>query len=1624
VVGEDTYLAIVNSIFARIESLSNPAEWSASDIEILLSACIARGKIKDDNIFDRVVLSRAFSTAGSSALRESKVYQQVVESACKLSYHQPATFGIATLNRIQSSLLNSMYNPSASQSTSSTVHMEPEDGDVRLDAYYDDKDVQDYHELVNTREFLQPHKISSIPESKPSTSPWSLDSSLSVLYRLLEEGNTHDHLIQQSSLEPWTKRLEQIFIIAVGLMTGCGQPTVRRRIAAEVLPALFKWDSASTVAEKTSSETTKKGSSRRKQWCEIIWLRLSQTRGLPDCQESRVLKGEMLSCLCSVFDFFFGLVVSDEVEIEVGKGKGKEKGKRKAAKVKGVVKRDEGGGRQEFGFGGIEEMGIDLRKEKVFWESIQEGLTSNDPLLDKFSVFLVKRIVDFSKRYDNKCITDRPWTKYFAWSSEKTQDLQQKWDEYCNYLEIINEAGTHLVEPILPKIQKIVAEGREGGMHTSWWIVLVNRGIFNTVISIRKKVLEYLITNTEPSALETLRDNPDFLLGRLLPQLDLLALYSVPGLGSFVSPFGEAVKGFIYRIVSVLETESARTEFIQQAILTAVKFSTRVASLFFFMGLYDVAVDPVYANFRPLRRRELIATRDLVLSERSVTVWTKPDSRRLLRMLSIGIFTRFVDRKDISLSDVMTYLAAMIGTDPKPFGSEEYILVRLWCYKGFGDVVENKNGEWFANQLAGMVREFIEVKGAESDVMEIRQADNLALMLSYLLPDTIHGSFLQTALDPMLRRLERLQFGSVYSAPGTSTRTLYLLSSIMTVFGKVIAPVRGGKSVGTTLAVVPELSKTLLEAVNCAASDLVGTGVTVNKASGSAGFTFEKWDALASLLTNAVDGTSVGASGSPMLIEAGTSLVNLMALLESWYEKAWGCLRSTDEETIQRQNAKYAALVLLTVVFNAAGGLSLWNLRYLDKDSIMFLISKVALVKVLNTEEDRNANWSDLQNRFQVVQNVCLRSLMRYTTVRQSRVSRPEVAVSQASKEVFTFSVAALNDASHSTANHIMDLIASVLSTGVKVADEDMVACIKGGLELVTENWTNAKYFLKLVKSFATVAFHENILGGDYGDTVTEAVKEASNQFLAWGELKMTIVPQLATNCLGFWIRGTDPTHSQSESALRSLSRYNKVFVSLLLYGPSRDKDKEENKLDATISYKLKSRDPQSNLTASDFEDIEGTAEINFNCKDYATRLQANDLLSRLDPSIDSHRKCGIKVLEYLLEIHMSGKLLAKFSFTPEHRQQWAVQRILLVHPKTLLIVWERLRKYDRRAHAVASLLSILTHVGPHLLEAHRLAFYRTLFDTLLPWMTSNHFTIRLFAQYVFYRAWCDCQKPGESAELKVASESKVVIALANFLQQNSDCIKHRQKADKLYFLGGGFHPLEDVTIEFVFRGGLTVANITAEERISPRAFERINSKPGRKIKLNHELSRKQLWALSAGDFEALILEGEGGTVDGPENRVRNSLIVVASLISKAPNLGGLCRTCEIFNAELLVVSNLRIREDPTFLSTAVTSDKWMPMQEVRVPDLMSYLKSMKENNYSLLGIEQATTSVSLENFEFPKQCVLLLGMEKEGIPAEYMPLLDHILEIPQAGLIRSLNVHVSGALIVWEYTRQRLIKG
>lgn len=162
---------------------------------------------------------------------------------------------------------------------------------------------------------------------------------------------------------------------------------------------------------------------------------------------------------------------------------------------------------------------------------------------------------------------------------------------------------------------------------------------------------------------------------------------------------------------------------------------------------------------------------------------------------------------------------------------------------------------------------------------------------------------------------------------------------------------------------------------------------------------------------------------------------------------------------------------------------------------------------------------------------------------------------------------------------------------------------------------------------------------------------------------------------------------------------------------------------------------------------------------------------------------------------------------------------------------------------------------------------------------------------------------------------------------------------------------------------------------------------------------------------------------ESPERNVKRSdLIVVSSLVDKPPNLGGICRLCDVLGVGLLTVQDIRVKNHPHFKNVAVTADRWMPMAEVPVQGIVEFMAEKKREGYVLIGLEQTDKSVKLDTkYKFPKKSLILLGTEAHGIPGDLLNQLDLCLEIQQFGVVRSMNIQTATAVIVHSYTIQHM---
>ena len=90
-----------------------------------------------------------------------------------------------------------------------------------------------------------------------------------------------------------------------------------------------------------------------------------------------------------------------------------------------------------------------------------------------------------------------------------------------------------------------------------------------------------------------------------------------------------------------------------------------------------------------------------------------------------------------------------------------------------------------------------------------------------------------------------------------------------------------------------------------------------------------------------------------------------------------------------------------------------------------------------------------------------------------------------------------------------------------------------------------------------------------------------------------------------------------------------------------------------------------------------------------------------------------------------------------------------------------------------------------------------------------------------------------------------------------------------------------------------------------------------------------------------------------------------------------------------------------------------------RVTNLTRALEALKKAGVWIIGLDERGTP-DYTDFQFRGDCCLVLGSEGTGLHELVKRTCDHLLRIPMAGSVSSLNVSVAGAVVMFEAMRQR----
>ena len=164
-------------------------------------------------------------------------------------------------------------------------------------------------------------------------------------------------------------------------------------------------------------------------------------------------------------------------------------------------------------------------------------------------------------------------------------------------------------------------------------------------------------------------------------------------------------------------------------------------------------------------------------------------------------------------------------------------------------------------------------------------------------------------------------------------------------------------------------------------------------------------------------------------------------------------------------------------------------------------------------------------------------------------------------------------------------------------------------------------------------------------------------------------------------------------------------------------------------------------------------------------------------------------------------------------------------------------------------------------------------------------------------------------------------------------------------------------------------------------------------------------------------------TVDEFKQADKLPLIVVLDDVRSMHNVGSVFRTGDAFRIEAVylcgITSTPPMAEIHKTALGAEDSVAWKYFDTA-----LQAVEALKADGYEVYSVEQAHGSTMLQNFTpiNNKKYAVVLGNEVKGVHQEVIDASDGCLEIPQFGTKHSMNVSVTGGIIIWHFAKNIIL--
>jgi 23S rRNA (guanosine2251-2'-O)-methyltransferase len=149
--------------------------------------------------------------------------------------------------------------------------------------------------------------------------------------------------------------------------------------------------------------------------------------------------------------------------------------------------------------------------------------------------------------------------------------------------------------------------------------------------------------------------------------------------------------------------------------------------------------------------------------------------------------------------------------------------------------------------------------------------------------------------------------------------------------------------------------------------------------------------------------------------------------------------------------------------------------------------------------------------------------------------------------------------------------------------------------------------------------------------------------------------------------------------------------------------------------------------------------------------------------------------------------------------------------------------------------------------------------------------------------------------------------------------------------------------------------------------------------------------------------------------------LLILDGIEDPHNLGALIRTANAAGAQGVIIPKHRAASiTPVVAKTSAGATTFTPI--IRIANLVQACFILKKKGFWIVGADAVGKELWYQ-VDFTCPIALILGGEGKGIRRLLREECDLTVRLPMLGKINSLNVSVSGGILMYEMLRQRMIK-